>query len=360
MKIAYIFTLDPNLSTGIFKKIKSQIRYWQAAGHTVCAFHVRPVTSNFSPLSLDGLKKNWRAYVYSLGLSGIVNRINTWQTLANDVIRWDPDIAYYRYSRFWPGLGKLARYVPLVTELNTVEREYFDRSKKWYLYHKLNKIHFFRQVSGIICVTNEICRQYSKNQYPGMRRVIANGIDLNKYETLPPSNSETPVLVFIGHVSPWHGVDKILKLAELHPKWTIHIVGEAEDYQPIEQDNVIFHGVLDREEYKQVFQKADVGIGSLAMHRNYMQEACPLKVREYLAYGLPVIIGYDDTDFRGNEPFILQVPNQKNNIKKEIERIEHFVERWCSQRVSEESISQIDVQQKESQRIEFFQSVSQR
>jgi len=201
MKIAYLFTLDPNLSTGVFKKIKSQIRHWQAAGHSVRAFHVRPVTSEFDPSSLSDLEENWQAYVRPLGLSGIVNRVNTWRTLANNVIDWDPDIAYYRYSRFWPGLGRLARNVPMVAELNTVEREYYNRDRKWYYYHRVTKPYFFRQLAGIVCVTDEICQEYSGCGYPDERRVIANGIDLQDYEVLPPSDSNTPELVFIGHVS---------------------------------------------------------------------------------------------------------------------------------------------------------------
>ncbi len=40
-----------------------------------------------------------------------------------------------------------------------------------------------------------------------------------------------------------------------------------------------------------------------------------LKVREYLAAGLPVVIGYQDTDFLDGAPFILQVPNEPDGIR---------------------------------------------
>jgi hypothetical protein len=52
--------------------------------------------------------------------------------------------------------------------------------------------------------------------------------------------------------------------------------------------------------------KCHIGIGSLALFRNNMIEACTLKVREYWARGLPFVIGYDDTDLIGNlrmQPF---------------------------------------------------------
>jgi hypothetical protein len=136
MNIGYIFALSPNLSTGVFKKIKSQIRCWRAAGHSVRAFHVRPVTSKFDGSSLEHLEDIWHEYTYALGLAGVPERVNTWKTLAEDMIDWEPDMVYYRYSRFWPGLGRLARDLPMVVELNTVEREYYNRDKKWYYYHK--------------------------------------------------------------------------------------------------------------------------------------------------------------------------------------------------------------------------------
>lgn len=356
MNIAYIFSLSPDRSTGVFKKIKSQIRQWQAAGHTVRAYHVRPVISEFNPSTLNDLERIWRDYVRPLGISGIVERINTWQMLADDVIEWNPDIAYYRYSRFWPGLGRLARNVPLVTEMNTIEQEYFGRSKKWYYYHKVTKPFFFRQVDGIVCVSTEICREYSGRSYPDERQVIANGINLEDYGVLPPSESTPPELVFIGHGHPWDGIDKILELATLKPDWIFHIIGDIGECKA-ERGNVHFHGYMERKEYEQLFRRADAGIGTLALHQKNMTEASALKVREYLAYGLPVIIAYNDSDFPNNPSFLLKLPNREDNIETELERIEEFLQEWKGKRVNRQAVEHIDARRKEMERLRFFQSI---
>ena len=356
MKIAYVFSLSPDLSTGVFKKIKSQIRQWQAAGHTVRAYHVRPVTSEFDPSALHDLESSWRDYVRPLGISGIVERINTWRALVKDVIEWDPDVAYYRYSRFWPGLGRLGRNIPIVTEMNTVQQEYFDRSKKWYYYHKVTKPYFFRQVDGIVCVSEQICREYTTQNYPNKQKVIANGINLENYEVLPPSDSTLPELVFIGHGHPWDGIDKIQKLATLRPHWQFHIVGDIDECN-VDRENIYFHGYMDRNEYQELFRRADVGIGTLALHRKNMSEASALKVREYLAFGLPVIIAYDDSDFLNSPSFLLQLPNYEENIETELERIDKFLQEWKGKRVDRQAVEHIDARRKEMERLEFFRSV---
>ena len=47
-----------------------------------------------------------------------------------------------------------------------------------------------------------------------------------------------------------------------------------------------------------------------------MSEATPLKVRDYLMHGLPVLIAHDDTDFPGERPwYVLQIPNSEGTIE---------------------------------------------
>jgi hypothetical protein len=88
-----------------------------------------------------------------------------------------------------------------------------------------------------------------------------------------------------------------------------------------------------------------------------MNEACPLKVREYLAYGLPIIIGYSDTDFLERPDFILTLPNHENNVNESLSEIEKFVLKWKGKRVPRDMITHIDICEKEKQRLSFFQSV---
>jgi hypothetical protein len=117
------------------------------------------------------------------------------------------------------------------------------------------------------------------------------------------------------------------------------------------------YGHLGRADYEALFKNADVAIGSLGLHVLSMDEACPLKVREYLAYGIPVIIGYRDTDFPNGAPFLLQLPNAPDNVEKNLDQIKEFVYKWKGRRVSRSAIVHLDVQHKEAQRLGFMRSL---
>jgi hypothetical protein len=101
-----------------------------------------------------------------------------------------------------------------------------------------------------------------------------------------------------------------------------------------------------------------VALGSMALHRNLMNEASPLKVREYLAYGIPTIIGYHDTDFPDGHPFILELPNEENNVESNLDKIRRFVSEVKGRRIERETIAHIDVKIKELQRFKFLTKFS--
>lgn len=61
------------------------------------------------------------------------------------------------------------------------------------------------------------------------------------------------------------------------------------------------------------------------MFRNGLSEGCVLKTREYVARGLPLVIGYDDVDLRRDLPWLLRVPNDDSLIN--LERVIEFAVR---------------------------------
>jgi len=187
--------------------------------------------------------------------------------------------------------------------------------------------------------------------------VIPNGIVLATKAPLPPPQNDAPNLVFLGTKGQvWHGVDKIVRLAKELPDWTFHVIGpEPADLGTQPSSNIKLYGHLDEPEYLNVLARSDVAIGTLALHRKGMDEACPLKVREYLAAGLPTIIGYDDTDFPEEVPYILRLPNADDSIN--VRRIESFVHRWKDRRVSRGDIQHLDVSAKEDSRLRFLESI---
>ncbi|MNP61531.1 hypothetical protein D3C76_1567280 [compost metagenome] len=100
-----------------------------------------------------------------------------------------------------------------------------------------------------------------------------------------------------------------------------------------------------------------MAIGPLALYRRGMKEASPLKVREYLAYGLPVINGYVDTDFKEEVPFILRIPNEPRNTVHASAAIEEFVHSWQGRRVDRSEVEHLDVAVKETARIAYMKRI---
>jgi hypothetical protein len=64
----------------------------------------------------------------------------------------------------------------------------------------------------------------------------------------------------------------------------------------------------------ELFEQADMGIGSLARHRSGITHIKTLKNREYAARGLPFIYSEMDSDFEG-KPYILKAKADESPIE---------------------------------------------
>ncbi|MBK7455292.1 MAG: hypothetical protein IPJ46_16695 [Anaerolineales bacterium] len=57
-----------------------------------------------------------------------------------------------------------------------------------------------------------------------------------------------------------------------------------------------FAWLFNQDKLREITLNTDVACGTLAIHRNNMEEAWYFKVREALALGVPLILAYHDTD----------------------------------------------------------------
>ena len=140
----------------------------------------------------------------------------------------------------------------------------------------------------------------------------------------------------------------------------IHIVGyTARDFKDELPFNVHIHGFLDRTGVMDVLAKSDVACGSLALHRNHIQEASPLKVREAAAYGIPLVLAYRDPDLMNlRSECLLQLPNTEDNVLSHVEQIRSFAHQMMGKRIQREAIAGlIDQSHKEDLRLAFFGEV---
>jgi len=295
-----------------------------------------------------GTEEAWRGEPHVVAVRssrlGIVGRFVARELLSAQLTRWRPDVIYLRHSTVSPSIIALATAFPTVIggDLDDLD-ELRIRSPLRYWYARFTRDRLLRRARRIIVVTNEIARHPA---IVGLHRpvsVLPNSINLAAYPELEVTHNPSPRLVFIG--SPrlaWAGVDKIARLASHFPSWRFDLVGPGPEELPGAPANVVIHGLMELDEYLPIVAQADVAIGPLALHRKGLSEASALKVAEYLARGLPVILGNAETAFPDGAPFLLQLPNTENNVDAATQEIRDFVERWRGRRVPRWEVSSID------------------
>jgi glycosyltransferase involved in cell wall biosynthesis len=342
MRIAYVCYWDARRRDGVAEKIESQLAAWRRLGHEAELFVLTPAGAE---LRMEG-----RPFPFA----GVAGRIRATRRLDAAVRFVRPDVVYLRYDLFLPPPLRAIRSAPTVVEVNSdTGAELRARSRSAAAYERLQRPLILGRAAGAVCVTHELAEALRRGRDAPPVEVIANGIDLAAIETLPAPGGEETRLVYLGEDVYWQGVDKVLALAAAAPDWRFDLVGVDPSRSA---GNVTCHGFLERETYEPVLARADVAIGTLALHRKRMDEACALKTRQYLAYGLPVVLGHEDTDFLGADPwFLLRLPNCETNVRDHVEAIRAFVAGVKGRRVQRQEIEgRLSAGIKEAHRIEFL------
>jgi glycosyltransferase involved in cell wall biosynthesis len=360
VRIAYLGQMaDVSTENGISKKIRAQAAAWLTAGHSVRYFSLTPTTvvwPGLAPLESEIVQRGppW-------------TRIARSMQLCQRIQQWQPDVIYFRYAYHSPGLPRLFCTIPTVAEINSDDTaEYtLTLSLAKRCYHRITRGHILRPIIGFVTVTRELASHFAVWKRPTM--VIGNGIALDAFSFAPVSTPNTTTrVVFLGTAgSPWHGLERVDELARLMPDVHFDIVGldvgawgvQTNSHTP--PPNIHLHGTLPRSAYETILTRATAALGSLALYKNGMNEACPLKVREYLALGLPVIAAYEDTDIPESADYFLRLPNCAESLAPQQERIAAFLGAWQNRRVPRNAVAHLDTTVKEARRLSFLQNVVQ-
>lgn len=213
---------------------------------------------------------------------------------ANPKVRIVIDLPTYPYYREWNGLlGKV---------LLQVDRVFRSRLKDKVdlLLHYGNDEKLF----GIRCLN------------------VSNGILPKQVRITPKVNQEKVNLLAVGKWAYWHGLDRLIKTIKKERRVILNIVGEgpANAYLRKEAENasnIIFHGNLSGEALENEYRKANIGIGTLGIHRKALKIDSSLKHRDYCMMGLPFILSTKDIDFPGNLDFVHYVEPSETSINIE-------------------------------------------
>ncbi|MCF4113141.1 MULTISPECIES: glycosyltransferase [Dethiosulfovibrio] len=317
--------IKPNMM-GVAKKVKGQVRHMSRYFDLSCLFvgnHDMTLAQTIADREDIVLKDIPRSNILSYRVEGL-------RTAYDWISRHRPDYLYLRYPLGCP-FSALFTYmvsrmgVKIITEHQSKEPHELRLLKKYHfmvsdwLFGRLTLLN----VSLIIGVTPEI-RDFEKNRAPHSSAVcMTNGIDVEDYPARhyeSQSDKEGVDLLFCGALASWHGLDRLISaMAKFYEcPVRLHIAGEGEEMDRLRSmveklppmHSVTFYGYLDKGEISDLFDRCDAAIGSLALDRNGLRQACTLKTREYAARGIPFVINYDDPDFR-DIPWVLQIPSHK-------------------------------------------------
>ncbi|HVU72465.1 MAG TPA: glycosyltransferase [Mycobacteriales bacterium] len=350
MRIAYLAHWRGGRDSGPFKKMAGQAAAWEARGHEVRLFVGCDEASAPDWAELEVPAET----VVAEG--GFVSRARQRYVLTRLVAGWAPDVVYERFGPWAPGHVRLARQVPVVLEVNADDtRLYGDADVARRVAVRLAG-RVLASARAIVTVSGELATLPRFRDAGPPVTVVSNGIDLQANPVLdpPPVREDgTGRLLLVGHPdSPWHGSDELARAARELEGWEVDIVGPTlADCGGTIPAGVHLHGTLPGEQYLPLLAQADAGIGSLAMHRIGSHENPALKVREYLARGLPVITACADPDIPADADWALRIPNEPGNVTAALPEIRAFVRRWQGRRVPRAAVAHLDVAVKEQQRL---------
>ena len=205
----------------------------------------------------------------------------------------------------WGGLvGWALRQLGRVRLLVYVDRDFEaglvpDRLRRAYT----ERIECFgiRRADLTVCVGQLLKERRSR--HGGIQiHVIPNGVDWDRFATSRNRQKRAQTLIYVGNVISWSGVETAIRALPLirreFPRASLDVVGSGlPAYTDYLHDlaeklgvgpRVRFLGERPREELDGLLAEADIGLENSkpVLFRRY---ACPIKVMEYMAAGLPVI-----------------------------------------------------------------------
>ena len=223
------------------------------------------------------------------------------------------DVVHYR--NIWDGLAvarnkKRFGYKTLfeVNGLPSIELKYHYPGIDSNLLSKIKEqeIATLHLSDAIICPSN-VTREYIASLGLDRKRVtvIPNGVSPSDFSPspLPRREGRVPVLLYIGTLADWQGLDVVIKaLPKILEKQSVQlrVVGRGRSRQRKllakqirklgMEENVIVQPAVPHHEIPAVIAEADICLAPLGLNdRNVTQGACPIKVLEYMASSRPLL-----------------------------------------------------------------------
>ncbi len=355
-KIMYLTFNDPYASPGVHKKEREFCAHMErlCRERGVVFRGVNVFTSEYAslgrleeqgPLVMREVRSRLHERLSHVRFVRAFSRMPPLLRGASDEVRvFDPDLVFWRYDIInVPGIFTPKRLKPgvlFVTEHQTKEMEELAfsltgriKSPLMWCYEKGP----FQQVDALVGVTSEIAdyeRAKLRREVPVY--VHTNGIDVAACPLSPhvPFTREALRMVYVGTSTPhWQGVDRLVEglaayRGAVSPE--LHLVGHVTpELEGLIRERgltqaVHLHGMLHGTALDELLAGMHLAVGTLGIHRKGLACGCTLKVREYMARGLPFIISHIDEDIEDDFPFCLRLGADERPV--DLQAVVRFLE----------------------------------
>lgn len=360
MKIFYLSNHDLAKDSGVVTKIRAQISEWEKSGIEVIIFSIAGLKVYDSKFQLLEQSRWVGLLRWAWFMRFIVMHFFSFLS----ILKYSPDIVYSRHFFYSPFLTLIQIRHKFVYEINgdDVSELKLEKRKVLSFYNLLTRALNFLPCSGFVFVSHELKERFNF-QAPSV--VIPNGYTLPEEMTKSPFMFKQNAAVHVAFTGTegqsWHGVDKIVPF--FNGSWNahLHVIGLT----GTNSEYVTYYGRVSAQENLSIVSACNVCLSTLALHRKNMNEACPLKSREYISLGKRFIYAYNDPDV---DPIanifpdsFLKLPNTENNIEMNWSKIHKFLvagEREETSQAMSLARDVISYQSKEKLRLNFLRSLN--
>ena len=249
----------------------------------------------------------------SFSESKIITSITLFRSISKFLKRKKYNFVFVRMMPTLRAFGKMMKAARSSSEKIIVEIPSYPLSgeansdKRWWrkIIYKIS--HYYAKQSSkyvdLYAVIGDPCEKYL-----GRKAInICNGIlteDIPLKKSINGDNTVIHILA-LAKMARWHGYDRLIEGLRIYKangnsrKIIFHMVGNDGDGSLVVwkglvdkyglNDMVIFEGARYGVDLDDMFNKCDIAVASLALHRKNASVTSELKIREYCARGIPLI-----------------------------------------------------------------------
>lgn len=337
-RVLYLSFNDPDMSPGVFRKEREFCEFLGEAGMSrgiesrglcIVASAERDRITSDPSFELRRIQSFPYRVFSRVPLFRSLFRIRpVFSQAYHGIMTYNPTVIIWRYNiTYVPGIFNPKKVCPRALFITEHQAKEIDELRMTaagrmvapIIRRRAEKV--LRNVDAVMGVTGEISRHelaLAGRSIPTY--TLTNSIDVDRYPLKSPGHKDEDRvrLLYVGsHTADWQGLDRLLKGMAAYrgdTQLVLHVAGNMSTSTRCLIDtlgvgnHVHAHGYVEGKELDALFDTCDIAIGTLGMHRKNLTYGSTLKVREYMARGIPFMISYVDEDLQPGLPYVYMAP----------------------------------------------------